>query len=87
MHIAYVTTGYPWVSHTFIQNEVLGLRALGVDVDTFTIARSPLSECRTDADRDALPDDLCASTTEPVALPPRSPQGHPDAAVAVPRGV
>ena len=53
MHIAYVTTGYPWVSHTFIQNEVLGLRALGVDVDTFTIARSPLSECRTDADRDA----------------------------------
>ena len=53
MRIAYVTTGYPWVSHTFIQNEVLGLRALGVDVDTFTIARSPLSECRTDADRDA----------------------------------
>ena len=53
MHIAYVTTGYPWVSHTFIQNEVLGLRALGVEVDTYTIARSPLSECRTDADREA----------------------------------
>ncbi len=53
MHIAYVTTGYPWVSHTFIQNEVLGLRALGVEVDTFTVARSPLSECRTDADREA----------------------------------
>ncbi len=53
MHIAYVTTGYPWVSHTFIQNEVLGLRALGVEVDTFTIARSSLSECRTDADREA----------------------------------
>ncbi len=53
MHIAYVTTGYPWVSHTFIQNEVLGLRALGVEVDTFTVARSALSECRTDADRDA----------------------------------
>jgi glycosyltransferase involved in cell wall biosynthesis len=53
VHIAYVTTGYPWVSHTFIQNEVLGLRALGVEVDTFTIARSPRSECRTDADREA----------------------------------
>ena len=85
MRIAYVTTGYPWVSHTFIQNEVLGLRALGVDVDTFTIARSPLSECRTDADRDAYQTTYALRPPKPVALPPRSPQGHPDAAVAVPR--
>ena len=25
MQLAYVTTGYPYVSHTFIQNEVLML--------------------------------------------------------------
>jgi glycosyltransferase involved in cell wall biosynthesis len=53
LHIAYVTTGYPYVSHTFIQNEVLALRRLGVAIDTFTIWRSPVGECRTAADRDA----------------------------------
>jgi glycosyltransferase involved in cell wall biosynthesis len=53
LHIGYVTTGYPYVSHTFIQNEVLALRGLGVEVDTFTLRRAPLSECRTHADLEA----------------------------------
>jgi colanic acid/amylovoran biosynthesis glycosyltransferase len=53
LHIAYVTTGYPYVSHTFIQNEVAALRAMGVRIDTFAISRSPASECRTPADREA----------------------------------
>jgi len=53
LHLAYVTTGYPYVSHTFIQNEVLALRSIGVDIDTFAIRREPVSECRTDADRQA----------------------------------
>jgi glycosyltransferase involved in cell wall biosynthesis len=53
MRIAYVTTGYPYVSHTFIQNEVLALRKLGVEIETFAITREPLSECRTPADREA----------------------------------
>ena len=42
MQLAYVTTGYPYVSHTFIQNEVLMLRHLGVDVMTFALTRAPL---------------------------------------------
>ena len=29
MHIGYVISRYPAVSHTFIQREVLGLRKLG----------------------------------------------------------
>lgn len=53
LHLGYVTTGYPYVSHTFIQNEVLALRAVGVDIDTFALRRAPLSECRTQADYDA----------------------------------
>lgn len=52
-HLAYITTGYPYVSHTFIQNEVLALRALGVQIDTYAVRREPLSECRTAADREA----------------------------------
>lgn len=41
------------MSHTFIQNEVAGLRGLGVQIETFAIRRAPVSECRTEADRDA----------------------------------
>ena len=37
--IAYVTGEYPKVSHTFIQREVMGLRALGVEVLTCTVRR------------------------------------------------
>jgi glycosyltransferase involved in cell wall biosynthesis len=53
LHLAYITTGYPYVSHTFIQNEVLALRALGVEIDTFAVRRESISECRTPADREA----------------------------------
>jgi colanic acid/amylovoran biosynthesis glycosyltransferase len=51
--IAYVTTGYPYVSHTFILGEVLALRRLGTRIETFALRREPLSECRTAADREA----------------------------------
>lgn len=53
MRLGYITTGYPYVSHTFIQNEVLALRELGLQIDTFTVRQAPASECRTPADRDA----------------------------------
>jgi glycosyltransferase involved in cell wall biosynthesis len=39
--VAYVTGQYPSVSHTFIQREVTGLRALGVEVVTCTVRRPP----------------------------------------------
>ncbi len=53
LHLAYIATGYPYVSHTFIQNEVVALRELGLQIDTIAIRRAPDSECRTQADRDA----------------------------------
>lgn len=40
MRIAYLTSQYPATSHTFIRREVTALRALGVDVQTFSI-RAP----------------------------------------------
>ncbi|MGV8988680.1 MAG: glycosyltransferase [Cypionkella sp.] len=39
--IAYVTGQYPSVSHTFIQREVEGLRALGIEVLPCTVRRPP----------------------------------------------
>lgn len=53
MHLAYITTGYPYVSHTFIQNEVVGLRKRGIRIDTYAVVQAPRSECRTQADREA----------------------------------
>ncbi len=39
MHIAYLVSQYPAASHTFIRREVMGLRALGFEVDTFSVRR------------------------------------------------
>jgi glycosyltransferase involved in cell wall biosynthesis len=54
--IAYVVIMYPRISHTFVQNEVWGLRQLGVDVSTISIRTADdgniLSERdRTDAEK------------------------------------
>lgn len=50
--LAYMITGYPYPSHTFIQNEVRALRALGVDVTTFAHRRATPDEILSDADRE-----------------------------------
>jgi glycosyltransferase involved in cell wall biosynthesis len=63
LRIAYVTTGYPYVSHTFILGEVLALRAQGLRIETFALRREPVSECRTPADREAW------ETTYPLRPP------------------
>ncbi len=39
MRLAYLTTSYPEVSHTFIRREILGLEALGHDVERLAIRR------------------------------------------------
>lgn len=39
--VAYLTGVYPSMSHTFIQREVAGLRALGEEVVTCTVRRAP----------------------------------------------
>lgn len=54
MRLAYIATGYPYASHTFIRNEVEGLRRLGAEVETFTVQRSKRSEVRSEADRAAF---------------------------------
>lgn len=38
-HVAYVTGLFPAVSHTFLLREVIGLRAAGVQVETFSLNR------------------------------------------------
>jgi colanic acid/amylovoran biosynthesis glycosyltransferase len=49
--IAYVTTRYPYVSHTFIQDEVGALRGLGLRIDTFAIRRSDPEHVLSETDR------------------------------------
>ncbi len=44
MKLAYLTSQYPATSHTFISREVAGVRALGVDLDTFSIRPPTPSE-------------------------------------------
>jgi glycosyltransferase involved in cell wall biosynthesis len=39
MRLAYLTTSYPEVSHTFIRREILGLEALGHEVERLSIRR------------------------------------------------
>ena len=41
LHIAYIATQYPALSHSFIQREVRALRELGVNVETFSIRSTP----------------------------------------------
>lgn len=43
MKIAYLTSRYPAISHTFVQREIAALRQVGVDVRTFSI-RPPLPD-------------------------------------------
>lgn len=49
--VAYLVSQYPAVSHTFVEREIVALRALGVQVATFTIRAAPPSEQLTPATR------------------------------------
>lgn len=64
MGIAYICSRYPFISHTFVLREVEALRALDLDVATFSVHRTPDEHLLSDADRDA------AATTYAI-LPPR----------------
>jgi colanic acid/amylovoran biosynthesis glycosyltransferase len=39
VRIAYLVSQYPAASHTFIRREVMGLRARGFEVETFSVRR------------------------------------------------
>jgi colanic acid/amylovoran biosynthesis glycosyltransferase len=51
MRVAYLVSRYPGISHIFIEREVLGLRALGLDVETFSVRPCPPDQLRTDTMR------------------------------------
>jgi glycosyltransferase involved in cell wall biosynthesis len=64
--IAYVATGYPLPSHTFIQSEVRALRELGVTVRTFTPKRSDPAATLSEADREAYASTFALRPVRPV---------------------
>ena len=51
VRVAYLVGRYPGISHTFIQREIVALRALGVEVATFSIWRTPRHELLSEEDR------------------------------------
>jgi colanic acid/amylovoran biosynthesis glycosyltransferase len=51
MRIAYLVSQYPAASHTFIRREILGLRARGVRIDTFSVRRPTGVEKLADVDQ------------------------------------
>jgi colanic acid/amylovoran biosynthesis glycosyltransferase len=54
MRIAYLTSRYPKLSHTFVLREVEALRREGVEVHTFSVRRAEPGDLRTEADRRAF---------------------------------
>jgi glycosyltransferase involved in cell wall biosynthesis len=52
MHLAYVCSRYPSISHVFILREVLALRRAGIEIDPFTIRRDGDHELLTEVDRE-----------------------------------
>ncbi|HUW84355.1 MAG TPA: glycosyltransferase [Phycisphaerae bacterium] len=51
MTIAYITSRYPYVSHTFILREIQALRALGLDICTFSVRRPDDREVLTELEK------------------------------------
>jgi glycosyltransferase involved in cell wall biosynthesis len=66
--IGYITDHYPATSHTFVQREVLALRARGVDVRTFSIHRVGREHVLSRADADAYRTTYALLPPRPLAL-------------------
>ena len=52
MRVGYLASHYPAVSHRFLLREVQALRRCGVEVETFSIHRTPDSELLTESDQE-----------------------------------
>jgi glycosyltransferase involved in cell wall biosynthesis len=61
--LAYLASRYPAVSHTFIAREVAGLRARGVEVETFSVRAVAAADALSEDDRRSL-----ATTTSLLPL-------------------
>ncbi len=66
--IAYLTSQYPAISHTFIQREVLALRESGVRVETFAIRRPPAKHPRSQVDNTELANTFYLLPLRPLRL-------------------
>jgi glycosyltransferase involved in cell wall biosynthesis len=64
MKLAYLTSAYPAISHTFILREVEALRRRGLEITTFSIRRAPAEQILSAADE-------AAAATTVAILPPR----------------
>jgi colanic acid/amylovoran biosynthesis glycosyltransferase len=53
MRLAYLTSAYPAISHTFILREVEALRRRGIEIETFAIRPTPPDQLLSEADRKA----------------------------------
>jgi colanic acid/amylovoran biosynthesis glycosyltransferase len=82
LRLAYIVTGYPYPSHTFVQNEVRELRALGVEIVTFAHRRATAQEILSPADREAF---ATTQALQPFRLLPYL-HAHLSALVRNPRG-
>jgi len=51
--IAYLADQYPRTNMTFLHREIAALRALGVDIEIFSVARPEPSETADESERDA----------------------------------
>ena len=68
MHLAYLVSRYPSVSHTFVLREVLALRAAGVRVDTYTVRRADGGYRLSREDREARETTQSLVPADPVEL-------------------
>jgi colanic acid/amylovoran biosynthesis glycosyltransferase len=68
MRVAYLTSRYPAVSHTFIQREVRALSRTGVTVETFAIRRAQPHEVLSEADREEFERTTSLLPVSPAAL-------------------
>ena len=68
MRIAYLTSRYPAVSHTFIQREVRALSRTGLTVETFAIRRAQPHEVLAEVDREEFERTTSLLPVSPAAL-------------------
>lgn len=68
LRVAYLVGRYPAISHTFILREVRALRELGVEIDTFSIWRSPPDQLLSEADRNEAARTLALLPLSPARL-------------------
>jgi glycosyltransferase involved in cell wall biosynthesis len=66
--LAYLTTRYPAVSHSFIQREVLALRELGAEVETLSLHAAIGSDLLTAADREEAVRTFAVSSRSKAAV-------------------